>query len=250
MNQKIVFVMLLGFATVSRLVAGDSDELKHKSKIHAKIVMEATGNAPADAKGTANLEGEAKNDRTKSKLKIHTDGLVEGDYTLSIIKRSDSSEVILGTVKVKEDGHAEHGGKVTLPSDLIVSDIAQITLTDSAGSAVLVGDLSSPANRSKVDFKVETEIEPGPAAPDAKGKASIRSTVYRGKVKERFSLHAEHVPADATFEILADGLNVGQVVSKSDGHVHLKALSGVNPSTLQSVQLVDMTGNVVLTADF
>jgi hypothetical protein len=249
MNTKIVFVALMGLLAPLLVMAGGPHAPRHDTKLHAKVVLVGTSNAPAAAKGRADLNSDAKNDHTKSKLKIHTDHLDAGDYVLSIVRISDGTSVVLGPATAKTNGHLEHEGKTNVPSD-VGNDIAQIVLADSIGNAVLVGDLVNPAAGSKIDYKATVDIEPGPAAPDAKGKASIHRMSYHGKLKERFHLHAEHVPANATFDILVDGTNAGQAVSNHDGHVQVKSLSGVNLSTVHVVQLTDATGNVVLTANF
>ncbi len=250
MNTKTLVVALLGLFTASRLIAAGPHAPKNDSKLHAKVILVGTSNAPVAARGTVDLHDDAKKDHDKSKFKLHTDGLNGGDYVLSVITRPDGSNVILGPVTVKTDGHVEHDGEVTLPSDLDLNDIAQFVLADATGTPVLVGDLTDLADKTKIDLKVSVDIEPGPGAPDAKGKASISSMIYHGKTKQRFSLHADHVPADAKFQILVDGVNVGEVVSKHDGHVEVKKLPGVNLTSVHSVQLVDGTSNVVLTANF
>jgi hypothetical protein len=255
MKPKIVLAVMVGLGLLGSAPLLRSADSPPKDKLHlkfhGKVALEPTNSAPAGAEGSADFNGDVKNDHAKSKIKIHTKGLVAGDYLVSAIKRSDGSVVPLGQIIVKDNGKTE--GKeadVDLPAGLDVRDIALLVVADTGGNAVLVGDLTAPGTKLRIDWKEMVDIEPGSAAPDASGKASIRTVMNHGNLTERFALMARHVPPNTTFDILADGTNVGQVTSTGHGTVAVRGLSGVSLVTVHSVQLTDAGGNVALSASF
>ena len=227
---------------------------KHESRFHGSIVLVATTNAPTNATGVAEFKTEEKKEHVKSKIKIKTHGLEAGDYLLSAVQRSDSNSVALGSITVKDDGKGKTDDKdVDLPADLDIRDIAQIVVSDAdtnGTNAVLVGDFTNPGERSRLDFKAKVNAEPGPAAPDASGKASIRSILNHAGLKEQFKLMGKHLPPDTTFDIFVDGTNVGQVTSTERGTVAVRGLPGVSLLTVRAVELKDAGGSVALSAEF
>jgi hypothetical protein len=232
--------------------------------LDARIILVPTNGAPANAIGKAHLESDNENGTQTAKLSLKVRGLDAGDYTLSLTKISDGSSVVLGQITVgsaqgdDSDGD-EQGGQgsgvlqtetdVQLPSDLVVTDIAQIVVSDTNGNAVLVGDLVNPTAGSAVKFKASIRVKPQNGAPTATGKAQLQSTARKGKRTARFTMIASGVPAQTTFNVTLNGKTVTTAKSNKKGKLLVRKLPpGI--SSIRSVQLTDPQGLPAAQADF
>jgi hypothetical protein len=241
----------------------------------ATVVLVPTTNAPAGASGVANLVSDNEEGISSNQCSITTTGLVSGVYTLSIVKKSDSSTVVLGDIGIgfgddegdqgegdngdggHGDGEGDSGQKcgdgsgtgvsvseVDLPPDLDPMDIAQIILSDSNGNAILTGDLVNPTGTSVIKFKAKLAVKGA-----LTGRTQAQSTVRHGRRTDRFTMIGSGVTPNATFTVYVNGKQVGTVRSNRKGNVLVKKVP-TNLLTVRAVRLVDANGNTALSTKF
>jgi hypothetical protein len=80
----------------------DNGDINGNESLHAKIILVATTNAPAGAKGCAKLEADDNNGTNTATLEIKTTGLDPGDYDISVVRKSDGSTVDLGLITITD----------------------------------------------------------------------------------------------------------------------------------------------------
>ena len=226
-------------------------QIDGSESLDAKVVLVATTNAPTGASGCAKLEVQDENGAVTATLEVKTKGLNAGDYTLSVVKKSDGSSVVLGTITITDNGNGSgilvSDSDLSLPSDLDPMDIGQIVLSDANGNSVLVGDLLNPTKASVIKFKAILRVKGTGSA--AMGRAQAVSTIAKGKRTDRFTFIAAGVPAKTSFNVHVNGKQAGTVMSTSKGQVMVRKLP-VNLLTVRSVRLIDGRGKVAATAKF
>jgi hypothetical protein len=145
------------------------------------------------------------------------------------------------------DGRGDpHSGDVTvvelpLPAEIDPLDIGQITVSDAAGTALLVGDLTNPNPATTLKFRGLVSITAGEGAPTARGKAQIQSQIRKGKRQTRFTLVASQVPAEAIYHVEVNGSAVGTVTSNKKGRLVIKKLPS-QQSHIREVYIMDSQG--------
>src|SRR5262245_2939489 len=77
----------------------DGDIEGHET-LDAHIVLTATSNAPHGARGVADLQADNEEGAELAVLEVQTRGLIPGDYTVSAIRKSDGSAVVLDQITV------------------------------------------------------------------------------------------------------------------------------------------------------
>jgi hypothetical protein len=196
-------------------------------------------------------------------LSLKVKGLDAGDYSLSVTKISDGSSVVLGQITVggaqgdendendgdEQDGVLQTEAELQLPADLVATDIGQIVVSDTNGTAVLVGDLVNPTKGSAIKFKANIRIKPQNGAPAATGKAQLQSIARKGRRTERFTMIASGVKAATTFNVDLNGKTVATAKSNKKGKVLVRKLPG-RASSVRSVRLTDPQGLPAARADF
>jgi hypothetical protein len=85
----------------------DDGDIDGNESLEATVMLVATTNAPAGAKGVAKLEAENEDGVQTVELEIKTQGLPPGDYDLSAVRKSDSSTVDLGLITISCNGDDE-----------------------------------------------------------------------------------------------------------------------------------------------
>jgi hypothetical protein len=197
------------------------------------------------------LEVENENGTSTATLSIKTRGLDAGDYSVNVVKQSDGSTVVLGTITITNDsgsGVLVSESDVTLPADLNAMDIAQVIISDAGGNAVLTGDLQNPAKGSLISFKAKLKVKSRNSVVQT-GIAQALSTVTSARRAQKFNFTAGGVGAKATFNVQVNGRRTGVAKSNSKGQVTIKNLP-VDVTKVRSVRLTDQSGRVAASAKF
>ena len=127
-----------------------------------------------------------------------------------------------------------------LPAGISVLDLAQIIVSDSTGAILLAGDVAGTTPGTSATLTSNVKISPGVGAPQATGKAQIKVSERRGQISQRFTLVASRLPANASFNVMADGVQVATVTSNRKGSLSLRNLN-TQLLTLKSVSLVSVS---------
>jgi hypothetical protein len=264
------------------------ENIQGAEQLQEEIALVATTNAPAGATGQADLEVQDENGTNTAVVTVSTTGLVPGIYTVSVSLKSGSNSVVLGSFDTSasnqtdgvgtdnqdvqsNDGESDQQGQngpqdqsgdvnnvefggdtgLPLPVDLNPMDIAMISVTDTQGVVLLVGDFSNLSQIAKGSFHAALAVEGGPMAPGASGQVRIKTVIRRGKARTAFSLVAQGVPAKQRFVLQINSNNAGVVKSNRKGSVRLNRLPrGVNPLSILSIKLQDNGGTDVLKCKF
>jgi hypothetical protein len=139
--------------------------------------------------------------------------------------------------------------ETTLPAGVNPTDIAQLTVSDTNGNAILVGDLVTPAPATVINISATVHVTPGIAAPSASGIAQVQSTAAKGKWKHQFNLVAGGINAKSNLKMNVNGKNSGAARSSKTGQVTIKKLPSHTPA-LRSLRLLDAQGNEAASAKF
>jgi len=139
--------------------------------------------------------------------------------------------------------------ETTLPAGVNPTDIATITISDTNGNAILVGDLVTPAPATVINISATVHVTPGAAAPSASGTAQVQSTASKGKWKHQFTLVAGGINAKSNLKMNVNGKNSGAARSSKTGQVTIKKLPSHTPA-LRSLRLLDAQGNEAASAKF
>jgi hypothetical protein len=110
-----------GFAAFSFAHDGGDDGGDHHGSLHLQhgITLTATTNAPAGATGKAELLAECASGTNSSILLVHTAGLTDGTYTVSVTDDTGTNTFVLGTFDAgvstngsdqDDDGGDDEGG--------------------------------------------------------------------------------------------------------------------------------------------
>ena len=82
-----------------------------------------------------------------------------------------------------------------LPAGVNPTDIGVITVSDTNGNAILVGNLTNPAPASLINIQATVQLTAGAAAPGLNGSVQLQSTAEKGKWKHHFTLQASGAAA-------------------------------------------------------
>jgi hypothetical protein len=82
-----------------------NDNIDNGTKLHQKILLMPTVDAPAGAIGKADLEVENEHGMSRSEFEIETKGLLPGDYTVTITNKSEGASFLLGVINVTAEVH-------------------------------------------------------------------------------------------------------------------------------------------------
>jgi hypothetical protein len=214
---------------------GETNEIEGHEIFHGHIVLMATSNAPANVKGSAELEQENEEGTVFYKVQVRESGLPGGTYSVTATLVSDGAVVTLGDLTVEGARFAR--ADLLLPAGVSIMGLGSIIVSDSQGNDVLAGDVDAAVPGTMASFNANVRITPGTGAPDAKGQARLRITQRHGQQIERFTLTASRVSPNTAFNIEADGAQVGTVVSNRKGTVVIRSLE-TNLETLQDLRLI------------
>ena len=139
--------------------------------------------------------------------------------------------------------------ETSLPAGVNPTDVATITISDTNGNAILVGDLVTPAPATVINISATVHVTPGAAAPTASGVAQVQSIASKGKWKHQFNLVAGGINAKSNLKMNVNGKNTGAARSSKTGQVTIKKLPSHTPA-LRSLLLLDAQGNEAASAKF
>jgi hypothetical protein len=217
---------------------GETNEIAGHEMFRGHVVLTATSNAPANVRGSVELEQENEEGTVFYKVVVREFGLAAGTYSVTAVILSDGSTVTLGNLTA--DGARFAKADLLLPTGVSITDLGRIIVSDSQGSEVLAGDVDAAANGTMASFNANVRITPGTGAPEVKGHARLSITQRHGQQTERFLLMASRVPPNTTFNIFVDGTLVGTVTSNRKGSLVVKKLE-TELGALQDLRLVSET---------
>jgi hypothetical protein len=236
------------------------------ASLDEEIVLTAITNAPAGATGKAELEAENDDGMISGNLRVETQGLLAGTYTVNVTDKSGTNTFVLGTFDVgtstnenddtqgddDNQGEENDGGDAhfALPAGLNAMDVATISIADSNGVPVLVGDFTNATNIEKGEFDAEATVSAGPESPGVTGSAVMSVHTKKGKQHSKFLLVARGAPPGQRLTILVNGVARGKAHSDRRGNVRIKHLAKVNLATMKSVVAVDAQSKIVLSVSF
>jgi hypothetical protein len=227
---------------------GETNEIDGHETFHGHIILTPTTNAPAKARGMAELQQENEHGSVFYKVEVRASGLPAGSNPVSAVLASDGSSITLGNLVT--GGKPSARVDLVLPAGVAITDLAQIIVSDSLSSPLLVGDINGTTPGTAASFKANVKITSGPGAPNAKGRAQLNLTRHHGEHRERFTLVASKLPANTTYRILADGVEVGTVASNKHGGLVIRNLN-TDLSAIRDVTLVSASDSTqALSAHF
>ena len=242
-----LLVALLCCASITLTTAA----LAGREELHHRIVLTATTNAPLNATGKAELEVDEKDSTDTAAFAIEFDGLLPGQYTISVTRKSDGSSVSLATFESENAGGFGNDDALPLPAGLDPLDIAGISISDAHGVVLLAGNFLDDAEVNSGSFKVEVSVTAGPAAPAARGRALVQSKIMKGTRKAKFRLVASGAAPNEVLTLKINGVDVGTVTADKHGRVHMRELpADVDPESLILMEFDDGTGTNALTINF
>jgi hypothetical protein len=260
------------FLAACAFVFGDDDneqggDIEGTEQLHQEIILTATTNAPPGATGKAELEAEDEDGVTSAGLQVEVHGLVPGNYTVIVTRKSDGSTVELGTFGVnssgdnmdnnmmseddqgedEEDVEIEFGTEqgLPLPDDLNPLDIAGVSINDANGHTVLTGSFMDGADTVKALFKAKV------AVTGASGAAIIHTRTRHGLKTERFKLNLNGITPNAALELKINGQDFGTVVTDKHGKLRLNSLpEGIEPESITLMEFAEPDGTNAMTISF
>lgn len=136
-----------------------------------------------------------------------------------------------------------------LPAGIDPTDIGQITVADTNGNPILVGNLVTPAPGTAINISGAVQVAAGNASPYLDGTAQVQSTVKNGKWMHHFTLTANGANAKTSYKVTVNGKFSGATRSNKSGQLALKKLPS-RTAAVRSVQIIDLHGNVAASAKF
>ena len=260
-NTKDVASVEVANAAGVALLTGDGSVrgggLEGNEHLHEEIALTATTDALPGTKGEARIKAADHEGTTTAFLKLETQGLAAGTYTVKVTSAADGTVTVLGTFAAAasstETDHAEFGTEAGLafPTGFNPLDVATVQIADAAGIVLLTGDFSNVSAAAAANFTAKVRVTPGAAAPRAKGTATATSRLKRSGVQQTFTLAAKGVPASATLTVKVNGVTARTVGTTHGGRV----LVGKLPKTIRSHKISSVTletasGTRVLSAHF
>ncbi len=254
---------LTGNVLLSGAFAPESqgDGIHGTEHLGLSVILNPTTNAPPGAVGEGHFDVEDTNGVMSATLDLEVSGLSNGTYTASVTLKSDGSTVVLGNFDVsnevdnaqQEGDNVQFGdnGGLPLPSGLNPMDIGSLSISDLSGTVLLTGDFMASSPGDDGQFDAEVTVESGISHPSVTGLATVQALITHGKMKSKFSLTAQGLPAKSRFTVKVNGVAGGTVRSNPQGLVKLTKLpKGTNPLALKSVQLFDSQGHLAAKAKF
>src|SRR5262249_7958445 len=119
--------------------------------------------------------------------------------------------------------------ELTLPSDINPTDIAQITLSDTNGNPILVGDFTNPDPGSTITFNCSVQVSSNGTPV---GTAHFQGSAHKGKWKRQFLANLSGLNAGTGFDVSINGVKTGHAKSNKNGQLSIRKL----PSHVKNVR--------------
>lgn len=117
--KSMAWLLAIGLACATPLFAQENDQddnerggdVQGDEEVQEEVALLPTASAPADARGSAEVEADNEDGITRAKLKIEVEGLVPGTYTVSVVSAADgTTTTVLGTFPVEADNNDSDDG--------------------------------------------------------------------------------------------------------------------------------------------
>jgi hypothetical protein len=273
MMCKFLMVPLLATAccvslglSAARAEDGGDDEgggdIQGSETLDVEVMMTPTSAAPAGSSIQASLEADDEDGTTDSKLKLETQGLPAGTYTVTVTLKSDGSSAVLGTFTLSgEESEVEFGDEdgSPFPANINPFDIATISVSDSNGVVLFTADLTSTTPGTSAARNATVQATPGSGNPGASGTAMLNAMMSQGKAKGSVQLSGHGLNPKNSLTVLINGANAKKASTDKSGNVNLRltpsgkagtVAPGVSLFNVHSISLRDRFGNAVLSANF
>ena len=257
--------------------------------LEQKIVLTATVDAPAGAKGKAELEAEDHHGDSAAELELEVEGLADGIYTVTATSLADGTPTVLGTFELlppttggddedddsqDDSDHAEashkssgtshdddddeefeitFGGEhgVAFPDGFNPLDIGGLSIADENGVILLQGSFADLATLQTSNFVAAVPVEPGVAAASATGTVTVRAKVARKSLSQRFALAAHHLPPSADLTLTFNDAQTAKVRTNRKGNLAVRRLpKGVIGHRINTIKVDDASGQRVFNVHF
>lgn len=135
-----------------------------------------------------------------------------------------------------------------LPAGVNPTDIGVITVSDTNGNPILVGNLTNPAPATVINIQATVQLTPG-ADGSMSGAVQLQSTAKHGKWKHHFNLQASGAAVHSTYKLKVNGKGGAAGKSNKNGQLKITKLPS-HVSALRSLKLLDAHGNEAASAHF
>ncbi len=241
------------------------------------VASEAAVVPVAGPRGGAEVEAINVDGKKNAEVEVSTRDLAADTYTVSVKKKSDGSEVKLGTFTVdpvvvvganaaapapavggprRVGTFIKFGTKsgTPLPADFDGFDVASLSVSDSKGNVVLDGDLTKNSVLVKnARLVADSPSQKAAAVATLKpgGFVSIFVSTRGGVTTSRFSLVAVGFTPAAALQLSIDGMDVQAITPDKRGFVNVRSLPAtVNLPAVQKVAIHDAAKVTLLSASF
>lgn len=339
-------LVAFNFHAVADDDGGDTNEcnIQGIEVMEGFVVLSPTANAPSNATGVAKIDSDNEDGNESGSLKVTTENLDPGDYTVSITLDSTGSNVFVGDITVSsnnqcgdqgDDQGDDNGGdqqdslgfgyggqgdwqwggftncfaftndmtftncfsnwnnwcgftnwgswtnvgggncggddqgddsggdgsgcgsnqpttisddRFDLPAGVNPTDIGAITVSDTNGNAILIGNITNPAPATVINIQATVQLAPG-AGGSLNGAVQVQSTAQHGKWKHHFNLQASGAASHSTYKMNVNGKNGAAGKSNKNGQLKITKLPS-HVTALRSLKLLDAKGNEAASAHF
>jgi hypothetical protein len=222
------------------------------------LSMMPTADAPPNSSARLSFEAENEDGIQSAELKIKTDNLPAGNYSVGATLKSDGSTVVLGSFTVDNEGEGEiefgHEG-TSFPANLDPQDVASVTLTGVNGVVLFTVDLSSLTTATTMNISVSQTAIAGPGVPNATGTLTINGFLSHGRVKGSLQFIGHGLPMNSQVFVTVNGVPVKNTHTNKTGDLNVKLspqgktgtiINGVTLAGVTSAAIVDRNGNILL----
>lgn len=273
------FSAALGLTSVQAHDGSDDNEqggeIEGTETVNVDLTMTPTASAPAGASIQLSFEADDEQGVTEAELKLQTQSLPPGTYSVSVTLKSDGSTVALGTFTVDAEGEGEIEFKTAqtatesgddgddngeeeaaFPAGFNPLDIATVTVSDANGTPLFTADLTSATANTNINATVTASA--GAAAPTATGTATLNAFTRKGQVKGSLQMLGQSLPTKFPVTLSINGVAAKNLKTDKRGGVTVKlgpkgdgtVAPGVNLMNVHTVTLRDQSGNTLLQANF
>jgi hypothetical protein len=244
------------------LSAAPKSQVKERGTRTLTATLTAPATAPAGPSGNAEIEinKEKYKSAAVATLRISVAGLPSGTYSVDAT-RKDASVLHLGDLAVDAavppEATPEPPVEIALPSDIDVSSLSKLTVSDATPAVAVEGDLVSGNVTWKYIANVQVTgpnvlVTNGPKPKKVRGHAVVHSFITDNvETKRGFLWVAFGAPGETELTINADGVPVGTVLSTKQGKVEIHEIAEtVVFRDVKVITLTDAQGALVMQADF
>ncbi len=138
--------------------------------------------------------------------------------------------------------------EMQIPADLDVTDIGQLVLSDTNGTALLVGDATGASSNSSLQVTASVRLALAPGAAHVHGKAMLHATVHNGRSAAHVSVLLSGVAPNALYKLQINGRQTAQ--ARSGPHGGLTFQPHTNAAKVHTVNVVDAHGRALAHGHF